>query len=156
MLIFLPIFKVTTSFCFWYGNKNMSKKREGGWSGIGMATVGIHPNDFDLYPNKIPPGRVVQNCQYLKWFSRGRSKPNRQNLSEMRFQSDFSPFASCHLSPWLVPGLLLINFPLTSLSKSTKSFQICGAQSLPPPHTSLMSTHFSSQQHSNPWNVHIV
>ena len=27
-----------------------------------MATVGIHPNDFDLYPNKIPPGRVVQNC----------------------------------------------------------------------------------------------
>ena len=35
------------------------QNHEGGWSGIGMATVGIHPNDFDLYPNKIPPGRVV-------------------------------------------------------------------------------------------------
>ena len=41
------------------------QNHEGGWSGIGMATVGIHPNDFDLYPNKIPPGRVVQNCQIL-------------------------------------------------------------------------------------------
>ena len=40
------------------------QNHEGGWSGIGMATVGIHPNDFDLYPNKIPPGRVVQNCQF--------------------------------------------------------------------------------------------
>ena len=35
----------------------------GGWSGFGMATVGIHPNDFDLDPNKIPTGGVVQNCQ---------------------------------------------------------------------------------------------
>ena len=35
---------------------------EGGWSGFGMVTVGIHPNDFDLNPNKIPPGGVVQNC----------------------------------------------------------------------------------------------
>ena len=43
------------------------QNHEGGWSGIGMATVGIHPNDFDLYPNKIPPGRVVQNCQI--WIS---------------------------------------------------------------------------------------
>ena len=41
------------------------QNHEGGWSGIGMATVGIHPNDFDLYPNKIPPGRVVQNCRKL-------------------------------------------------------------------------------------------
>ena len=41
------------------------QNHEGGWSGIGMATVGIHPNDFDLYPNKIPPGRVVQNCLYI-------------------------------------------------------------------------------------------
>ena len=41
------------------------QNHEGGWSGIGMATVGIHPNDFDLYPNKIPPGRVVQNCPLL-------------------------------------------------------------------------------------------
>ena len=40
------------------------QNHEGGWSGIGMA-VGIHPNDFDLYPNKIPPGRVVQNCHPL-------------------------------------------------------------------------------------------
>ena len=42
------------------------QNHEGGWSGIGMATVGIHPNDFDLYPNKIPPGRVVQNCRTPK------------------------------------------------------------------------------------------
>ena len=34
----------------------------GGWTGFGMATVGIHPNDFDLDPNKIPTGGVVQNC----------------------------------------------------------------------------------------------
>ena len=34
----------------------------GGWSGFGMVTVGIHPNDFDLNPNKIPPGVEVQNC----------------------------------------------------------------------------------------------
>ena len=34
----------------------------GGWSGFEMVTVGIHPNDFDLNPNKIPPGDVVQNC----------------------------------------------------------------------------------------------
>ena len=27
-----------------------------------MVTVGIHPNDFDLNPNKIPTGGVVQNC----------------------------------------------------------------------------------------------
>ena len=40
------------------------QNHKGGWSGIGMATVGIHPNDFDLYPNKIPPGRVVQNCPF--------------------------------------------------------------------------------------------
>ena len=41
------------------------QNHEGGWSGIGMATVGIHPNDFDLYPNKIPPGRVVQNVLFF-------------------------------------------------------------------------------------------
>ena len=40
------------------------QNHEGGWSEIGMATVGIHPNDFDLYPNKIPLGRVVQNCPW--------------------------------------------------------------------------------------------
>ena len=40
------------------------QNHEGGWSGIGMATVGIHPNDFNLNPNKIPPGGVVQNCPY--------------------------------------------------------------------------------------------
>ena len=33
----------------------------GGWSGFGMATVGIHPNDFYLNPNKIPTGGVIQN-----------------------------------------------------------------------------------------------
>ena len=47
------------------------QNHEGGWSGIGMATVGIHPNDFDLYPNKIPPGRVVQNCPYIAYCTAG-------------------------------------------------------------------------------------
>ena len=37
----------------------------GGWSGFGMETVGIHPNDFDLDPNKIPTGGVVQNCRQV-------------------------------------------------------------------------------------------
>ena len=41
----------------------MSQKiLRGGWSGIGMATVGIHPTDLELDPTKIPPGGVVQNC----------------------------------------------------------------------------------------------
>ena len=38
------------------------QNHEGGWSGFGMATIGIYPNDFDLHPNKIPTGGVVQNC----------------------------------------------------------------------------------------------
>ena len=81
MLIFLPIFKVTTSFCFWYGNKNMSKKCEGGWSGIGMATVGIDPTNFGIFndhPTKIPPGEllggVVKNCR-LHMTSQARTGP---------------------------------------------------------------------------------
>ena len=51
----------------------MSQKNlEGGWSGFGMATVGIHPNDFWVlngHPNKIPTnemlGDVVNNCQLI-------------------------------------------------------------------------------------------
>ena len=46
----------------------MSKKR--GWSGIGMATVGIDPTNFGIlngHPTKIPPGEilggVVKNCR---------------------------------------------------------------------------------------------
>ena len=35
----------------------------GGWSGFGMATVGIDPTDFKLNPTKIPPGGVVQNSR---------------------------------------------------------------------------------------------
>ena len=50
----------------------------GGWSGFGMETVGIHPNDFGVlngHPNKIPTnemsGDVVQNCQLrLRPYSR--------------------------------------------------------------------------------------
>ena len=38
----------------------------GGWSGFGMATVGIHPNDFDLNPNKIPTGGEVQIAEVDK------------------------------------------------------------------------------------------
>ena len=34
----------------------------GGWSGFGMVTVGMDPNDFNLNPNKIPTEGVVQNC----------------------------------------------------------------------------------------------
>ena len=30
------------------------------WSGFGMITVGIHPNNFDINPIKIPPGGIVQ------------------------------------------------------------------------------------------------
>ena len=57
-------FEVLTKFPFWYRNKNESKSLEGGWSGIGMATVGIHPTDLELDPTKIPPGGVVQNCRW--------------------------------------------------------------------------------------------
>ena len=31
-----------------------------------MATGGIHPNDFDLNPNKIPTGGVVQIAEVDK------------------------------------------------------------------------------------------
>ena len=58
---------VINKVSFWYRNKAESKKiMRGGWSGFGMVTVGIHPNDFDLDPNKIPTGGVVQNCLVYK------------------------------------------------------------------------------------------
>ena len=48
------------------------KNLEGGWSGFGMVTVGIHPNNFGVWnghPNKIPTnellGDVVNNCRKL-------------------------------------------------------------------------------------------
>ena len=44
----------------------------GGWSGLGMATVGIDPNTFEVligHPTKIPTDRilgdVVQNCRII-------------------------------------------------------------------------------------------
>ena len=47
----------------------VQKIARGGWSGFGMATVGIDPNTFEVlngHPNKIPTdkilGGVVQNC----------------------------------------------------------------------------------------------
>ena len=49
----------------------MSKKSEGGWSGIGMANSGIDPTHVYLlndHPTQIPPceilGPVVQNCPF--------------------------------------------------------------------------------------------
>ena len=69
------------------------QNHEGGWSGIGMATVGIHPNDFDLYPNKIPPGRVVQNCPCFHL--------RKQRLKESHIQL----FAQD-----IPPSLLLVDF----------------------------------------------
>ena len=65
----------------------------------------------------------------------------------MRFESDFCWqswtlrlfMVACHLSPWLVPALLLIHFLPTSLSKSTKSFQArFVARSLFPPLPTLL------------------
>ena len=51
----------------------VQKIARGGWSGFGMATVGIDPNTFEVlngHPNKIPTdkilGGVVQNCQTMK------------------------------------------------------------------------------------------
>ena len=48
----------------------VQKISRGGWSGFGMVTVGIHPNDFGFlngHPNKIPTnemlGDVVKNCR---------------------------------------------------------------------------------------------
>ena len=61
----------------------MSKKREGGWSGIGMATVGIDPTNFGIlndHPTKIPPGEllggVVKNCQNDE--KRGKTMENNE------------------------------------------------------------------------------
>ena len=53
----------------------VKKISRGGWSGFGMETVGIHPNDFGVlngHPNKIPTnemlGDVVKNCPNLDKF----------------------------------------------------------------------------------------
>ena len=55
---------------------HVKKISRGGWSGFGMETVGIHPNDFGVlngHPNKIPTnemlGDVVKNC--LNWHELG-------------------------------------------------------------------------------------
>lgn len=72
-------------------------------------------------------------------------------------QTFFSAFfASCHLSPWLVPGLLLINFLPTSLSKSTKSFQarFVAYSLFSPSPTLLWCQHISLP--NNIQNLHIV
>ena len=47
-----------TKFPFGTEIRESQKNHEG----FGTVTVGIHPNDFDLDPNKIPTGGVVQNC----------------------------------------------------------------------------------------------
>ena len=51
----------------------------GGWSGLGMATVGIDPNTFEVFndhPTKIPTdiilGDVVQNCRPVADVSGGK------------------------------------------------------------------------------------
>ena len=60
----------------------------GGWPGFGMATVGIHPNDFDLNPNKIPTGGVVQNSLLVSFpgifdgITIGRKKLGTRKVSE--------------------------------------------------------------------------
>ena len=40
----------------------VKKISRGGWPGFGMATVGIHPNDFGVlngHPNKIPTNEML-------------------------------------------------------------------------------------------------
>ena len=52
----------------------VKKITRGGWSGFGVETVGIHPNEFGIlnaHPNKIPTheilGDVVQNCHVWQY-----------------------------------------------------------------------------------------
>ena len=52
----------------------VQKISRGGWSGFGMETVGIHPNECGVlngHPNKIPTnemlGDVVKNCPLLTY-----------------------------------------------------------------------------------------
>ena len=37
-----------------------------GWSGIGMATGGIHPTGFEFHPTPIPTGGVLLFCRSLQ------------------------------------------------------------------------------------------
>ena len=76
---------------------HVKKISRGGWSGFGMETVGIHPNDFRVlngHPNKIPTnevlGDVVKNCLLktgIKYGSRGqltrtlKTEANTQGLT---------------------------------------------------------------------------
>ena len=86
------------------------QNHEGGWSGIGMATVGIHPNDFDLYPNKIPPGRVVQNCRF-------------GNMSVPEKDICYNTGVNKTLNHFFGPGIIFVHSPSNkenTLQKITK------------------------------------
>ena len=54
--------KLSKQFHFGIEITVSQKNLEGGWSGFGMATVGIHPNDFWVlngHPNKIPTNEML-------------------------------------------------------------------------------------------------
>ena len=62
--IFLSVLKIN-----W-----IEKFSRGGWSGLGMVPVGIHPTSIGIlngHPTEIPPdkmlGGVVQNCHTCHW-----------------------------------------------------------------------------------------
>ena len=96
--------------------------------------------------------------QYLKWFEEADQSQTDKTCQKWNFSQTFFSafFASCHLSPWLVPGLLLINFLPTSLSKSTKSFQarFVAYSLFSPSPTLLWCQHISLP--NNIQNLHIV
>ena len=77
----------------------VKKINRGGWTGFGMATVGIDPNTFEVlngHPTKIPTdeilGGVVQNChsgnaqkKTFFWGEVFRNLPSTSKCHEFQF-----------------------------------------------------------------------
>ena len=58
-ILYLEVEKLSFSV---QNNLYVKQILRGGWSGFGMETVGIHPNDFGVlngHPNKIPTNEML-------------------------------------------------------------------------------------------------
>ena len=85
-----------------------------------LTTIGIHPNDFHLNPNKIPTGGVVQNCLTLKMSSVSEVSPTDGNYPNTTSNSrkTVTSGSECYV---IVNRWPLIRKSITSSSGSEES-----------------------------------